>query len=159
MLSVEAFMALDALEHGAYFNCSHTIARELIAEGLAQSDWDRLAISEQGRVYLRSRRAAVRQFVRGPADAADLSLHRVIDPMSNPQATPPQAVTPAQLEVLAALEVAPTGMLPPAGKWRDRALRAAGTASGKTDVWPDTVWVMEFINALEKEESDTENQR
>ena len=156
MLSVEAFVALDALEHGATFNTSHTVARELIAEGLAQDDWGRLTISESGRVYLRSRRAAVRQFVRGPEEAADLSLHRVIDPMSNPQATPPQVVTPAQLEVLAALEVAPTGMLPPAGKWRDRALRAAGTASGKTDVWPDTMWVMEFINALESEENNAQ---
>ena len=44
MLSVEAFVALDALEHGATFNTSHTVARELIAQGLAQDDWGRLTI-------------------------------------------------------------------------------------------------------------------
>ena len=53
MVSAEALAALAALEQGATFNTTHTIARELMALSLAFEDFGRLQITEQGRVYLR----------------------------------------------------------------------------------------------------------
>jgi hypothetical protein len=54
MLSKQAIAALVELEAGAKMNCLHTVARELIAEGLAFDGWGQLEITEAGRRAARS---------------------------------------------------------------------------------------------------------
>jgi len=150
MVSAEALAALAALEQGATFNTTHTIARELMAASLAFEDFGRLQITEQGRVYLR-RSNTHRTFIPAAEGVSDLSQHRAIDPMANPMSTPVPDLTEAQLKGLAELKV-DTGLAGLTGV-RARAMRAAGAASGKTGIWVEQIWVEEFINALEAEET------
>jgi hypothetical protein len=70
--------------------------------------------------------------------------------MSNPMSTPAPALTGEQLKGLAELQV--DARATDVSVWRQRALKAAGAASGKTGEWPTPMWVEEFINALETEE-------
>ena len=150
MVSAEALAALAALEQGATFNTTHTIARELMALSLAFEDFGRLQITEQGRVYLR-RSNTHRVFIPAAEGVADLSQSGVIDPMSNPMGTPVPQLTGEQLKGLVELQV--DVRVSDVSVWRQRALMAAGVASGKTGEWPRPEWVEEFINALEAEET------
>jgi len=56
-LSQPAVLALIELEHGASFNCMHTISRELIEGGFAFDGWDKLEITEMGRRAARTFRS------------------------------------------------------------------------------------------------------
>jgi len=149
MVSAEALAALAALEHGARFNLVHTISRELMEGGLAVASFGRLEITELGRTALR--RTHARTFIPAAEGVSDLSQARSIDPMSNPMSTPAPVLTEAQLKGLAELRV--DARVADVSVWRHRALMAAGVASGKTGEWPTPVWVEEFINALEAEET------
>ena len=145
MVSAEALAALAALEHGARFNLVHTISRELMEGGLAVASFGRLEITELGRTALR--RTHARTFIPAPAGVSDLSHHGVADPMSNPMATPPRQLTAEELKSLSQLQVDVRAT--DVSEWRQRAMKAAGVASGKTGEWPTPVWVEEFINAFD----------
>ena len=147
-LSVDGLKALLLLEEGTRLNCVSRVARELVQLGLAMPGWgDDLVISEAGR---RVARGSVRS-----EHVADLSsfvtMGGDVDPMAAPQSvltldqstpgTDPAPIVLAEAPIAAA-----------AGP-RDRALRAAGVASGRTEIWPDARWVEEFINALAQEEA------
>jgi len=149
MVSAEALAALAALEHGARFNLVHTISRELMEGGLAVASFGRLEITELGRTALR--RTHARTFIAPAEGVSDLSRSRVIDPMSNPMGTPVPQLTGEQLKGLVELQV--DVRVSDVSVWRQRALMAAGVASGKTGEWPRPEWVEEFINALEAEET------
>ena len=147
MVSAEALAALAALEHGARFNLVHTISRELMASGFAVASFGRLEITELGRGALR--RTYARTFIPATEGVSDLSQSGVIDPMSNPMSTPVPVLTPEQLKGLSELQV--DVRTTDVSEWRQRALQAAGIASGKTGEWPTAEWVEEFINALGSE--------
>lgn len=149
-LSDEGFLALAALDQNhAKFNVRHRTARELMNAGFADDYFGSLMITELGRVHLR--RSQYENF-------ADLSQHVVPDPARYPMGVPkpPETIAVSQ----AALDAIDEVMLeelqekedtPVVLKWRQRALRAAGVASGKTGKWVDEAWITEFINALEAE--------
>ncbi len=158
---------LEKLSEGSRFNTVHPIARALIAEGYAREEWGRLTITEAGRLALRPRRSihVISEHVTDLNFGCQLSG----DPMSNPQATAPangdaepfELLPPlpqeAELEAPMPLPAPPepaarpqeAALLEPTDDRKQLALRAAGVASGKTGVWVDEQWVMEFITALD----------
>ena len=156
-------VVLEKLSEGSRFNTVHPIARALIAEGYAREEWGRLTITEAGRLALKPRRSihVISEHVTDLNFGCQLSG----DPMSNPQVVQepfellpplPQELLP-QTAALTELEAPmplpappePAALLPPTSDRRELALRAAGVASGRTGVWVDERWVMEFITALD----------
>jgi len=144
-LSVDALKALLLLEEGTRLNCVSRAARELVELGLAMPGWgDDLVISEAGR---RRARGSVRS-----EHVSDLSVFTTmgpdVDPMASPQGASVFEIAPElpavisdglQREVVIS-EVVISDEL-------QRALRAAGVASGVTDVWVDEKWVKAFVEA------------
>jgi hypothetical protein len=145
-LSQPAVLALIELEHGASFNCMHTISRELIEGGFAFDGWDKLEITEMGRRAARTFRSF---------KASDPNISNMGD-LNEPMFTTPldsHGVTPFKL-----LPVAPQpppqpqpDPQPPSGlPWsRDRAMRAAGIANGAQEPWVASAWVQAFMDAYE----------
>lgn len=140
MLSQEAELALERLTEGVVMNPVHTVARELINEGLALNDWGRLALTEAG--WVRARRR-----IR--------SLHEIIDPnisdmaYQNPMGLGPEVpVDMAAAHVV--IESAPPETVRPLSYY-DRAIAAAGVASGKTGEWPTPAWVHAFMEAFDEQ--------
>lgn len=162
MLSAEAAAALVNLENGAHFNSMHSVARELIAAGFAEAGWGGgyISITAAGRKEVRH---GVR-YANTPAGPNMFDLN--YDPMSNPAAPSPMSTPTPEVANLApqfAQEVqetnpktttlelppeAPPTPLPPPADMRERAMRAAGVASGKTGVWIEAAWLEAFIDAL-----------
>jgi hypothetical protein len=137
MLTDHQRLVLDQLDHGAYFNVLHTEARELIAAGLAREDFGYLAITEAGRRAIRQPTAHTHRIIS--EHVADLGNATYVgDPMANPQ----------ERYVLPDIAPEEPRELPPAKDELERALRAAGEASGKTGVWPETEWVHAFVGAF-----------
>jgi len=148
-LAEEHLAALDGLDRGVTFNTTHTIARELIALGLASSDWGRLAITEAGRIALRR---PARSYTIINEHVAAISVEPVQDLADlDPMAAPHRArLSDEAIEVLKeTLVEAPPAPLPPATDRVQRALRAAGVASGKTGIWVEDKWVHAFIDAFD----------
>ena len=143
-LTAQQRSILRGLDQGAYFNAVHSAARELIEMGLAREDWGRLAITEAGVVAIRRPAGELHHVIS--EHVADLSAG--IDPMSNPMATPVTPLTGEQVEALSQLQVDVRAT--DVSEWRQRALKAAGVASGKTGEWPTPIWVEEFINAFDE---------
>jgi len=148
-LAAEHLAALDGLDRGVTFNTTHTIARELIALGLASSDWGRLCITEAGRIALRR---PVRSYTIINEHVADMSAEPVQDLADlDPMAAPHRArLSDEAIEVLKeTLVEAPSAPLPPAADTMTRAQRAAGIASGKTGVWIEAIWIEAFVAAFD----------
>jgi len=148
-LAAEHLAALDGLDRGVTFNTTHTIARELIEMGYAVSDWGRLAITEAGRIALRR---PARSYTIINEHVADMSAEPVQDLADlDPMAAPHRAkLSDEAIEVLKeTLVEAPSAPLPPATDRVQRALRAAGVASGKTGIWVEDKWVHAFIDAFD----------
>jgi len=141
-LAAEHLAALDGLERGVTFNTTHTVARELIEMGYAFTDWGRLAITEAGRIELR--RPPLRSFPIINEHVADISA-QAAKLTDDPFAAPHRAGLERTGIIL--VEEEPSTPLPPASDDVQRAMRAAGVASGKTGVWPETEWVHAFIDA------------
>lgn len=126
-LSDEAWLALQQLDAGARFNCTHTVARELIAAGLAGNDWGVLAITEAGRRIARHDHAGILRTLDGREVVAVRSPAPEPAPASAPQ-TDLQKLT-----------------------WsRQRASRAAGEANARCGVWVEPRWVTAFMDAYEE---------
>ena len=134
MLSQEAELALGRLNEGAIMNSIHTTARELINEGLAQDEWGRLTLTEEGRKRARRTRGSYANFA---IDLPDIHEMAPYDPAKYPMGPPPPPPPRPEPEPVV---VRPTTNY-------DRALQAAGVASGKTGVWPETEWVHAFMDA------------
>ena len=148
-LAAEHLAALDGLDRGVTFNTTHTIARELIALGLASSDWGRLCITEAGRIALRR---PARSYTIINEHVADMSAEPVQDLADlDPMAAPHRAkLSDEAIEVLKeTLVEAPSAPLPPAADTMTRAQRAAGIASGKTGVWIEAIWIEAFVAAFD----------
>jgi len=155
MLSDRAFMALSDLDNGARLNSVHSVARELIAAGLAIDEWGYLRLTEQGRKATRAK--VTRQHIIADDNMADLSYR--IDPMANPttaaaqMATPPAAFEPLPPPppepepIIAAAAPAPSVPMEPTSDARVRAMRCAGIATGKTGIEVQTAWVLAFLAA------------
>lgn len=126
MLTEEAELALEALEHGAVMNTTHRVARELIAAGLAFDGWGKLEISETGR---RASRAARFETPANSHPATPFEL-------------PPLAGEPVKF-------TAPHMRSEKLTWSRERAARAAGAANGATDCWVEPRWVAAFMDAYE----------
>jgi len=143
-LSSAEMAILDALEHGAHFNTTHTSAADLLRRGLVMAGWGRLSITEAGRIALRRDSHA---FLTSDPLVADLAIvtRSGVDPM-----TAPHLVNHAR-EILD--EVAVVTELPPTSDRVARALRAAGVASGVTGVWVDEKWVRAFVDALDAQDA------
>lgn len=163
-ISDEALAALRALDQGARMNCVHTISRELIAAGYAHSDWDVLMISEAGRRIARNVRwvnYAAQDDNIGEIDEADLNRRYIIaaksmnkimlDPMSTPSDIKSVSMAAKHFETEIPMKPEEVTVVP-TSSWRDRALRAAGVASGETGLWPSEKWVTAFIAAMENPE-------
>jgi len=136
MLSQEAELALGQLESGAVLNPIHTTARELINAGLAVNDWGRLALTEAGRRRIRRR------------GGLGYEIHDHVG-YENPMGLGPE-VSVAPIEIaevkLDIPDVIKEAIVRPATNY-DRALQAAGVASGITGIWPETQWVHAFMDA------------
>jgi len=143
---------LSALDEGRLFNATHRFARELIVAGLAYEDAGRLRISELGRQLVRR--------AHPTADEHHANLDRFATPAVSHEATedwPPIDRTPNTWwsnypelppEPPPAPEVLPPATGPLA--WdRARAIRAAGIANAKADIWVDPTWVAAFMDAYE----------
>lgn len=144
MLSFEHARALDRLEHGSQLNALSVVARELVAAGLAFVDFGYLRITETGRRELRRRMGT------SDGNVSDLADHGIVDPARFPMGKPPELPmdTPPEFvlaseEFISSLEeaVVPLDQM-------QRALRAAGVASGITKVWVDERWVEAFVEAF-----------
>jgi len=161
-ITPEAFQALQALHDGARFNIMHTIARELIDAGLAHSGFGILEITEAGRIWVRRGVTPVtkpRTYITDDPNIANLSppdlppaatsaMRAQEQSGSVPVWHPPLVLPP---EAPAEPEVMPPAPLTEGGlAWsRDRAVRAAGAASGQTDHWPPPSWLSHFMDAYE----------
>jgi hypothetical protein len=153
-LTEEHLAALAGLDRGVTFNTTHTVARELIALGLASSDWGRLAITEEGRRVIRRLPGRTYQII--DTHVADLSLEPAQDLADlDPMAAPHRAkLSEEAISVLKeTLREAPPAPLPPPGDDIQRAMRAAGVASGVTGVWVEEKWVHAFIDAFTRDDS------
>jgi hypothetical protein len=150
-LSAAHLTALDGLERGVTFNTAHTVARELIEMGYAFSDWGRLAITEAGRIALRRPLQSFRIIDEHVADLSDEQFFsegvRAIDPMTAPHLVH-SSQSKMERTAIVLVEEEPYAPLPPADDDVQRAMRAAGVASGVTGVWPETEWVHAFIDAF-----------
>ena len=146
-LAAEHLAALDGLDRGAAFNTTHTIARELTEMGYATSDWGRLAITEAGRIVVR---AAARSFTVIDDSISEMSAaaRADVDPMTAPHLVHSSA-SKLERSAIVLIEEEPYEDLPPASDARQKAMRAAGVASGKTGVWVDDAWVQAFIDAFD----------
>jgi hypothetical protein len=160
-ITPEAFQALQALHDGARYNIMHTIARELIDAGLAHSGFGILEITEAGRIWVRRGVQPVgksRTYITDDANVSNLGGNVNNPPVSNTQPNEPVPITPPLPLVLPPLlEQKPEPeVMPPAPMtdtslaWsRDRAIAAAGAASGQTDHWPPPAWIVAFMEAYE----------
>src|SRR5207344_621454 len=143
---------LRMLEDGQRLNCVSRVGRELMELGLAQPGWaDDLVISEAGR------RIARRVVSGGPpvirvssefiADLSDfIAANPAIDPMAAPHHVERQEIAPEppseiQETISVYREVEESVVVDEI----QRALRAAGAASGVTGVWVDEKWVKAFV--------------
>jgi hypothetical protein len=145
-LAAEHLAALQGLDRGVAFNTTHTIARELIAMGYATSDWGRLAITEAGRIVVRQ---AGRSFTVIDDSVCEMSAARAdIDQMTAPHLVHSSA-SKLERSAIVLIEEEPYEDLPPAADRVQKAMRAAGVASGKTGVWVDDAWVHAFIDAFD----------
>lgn len=155
MLSQEAELALARLADGAVMNPIHTTARELIDAGLAMNDWGRLALTEEGRIRTRAWSGLpLRQYVIADLDYANLSAH--VNPMGLGPERPAADIgfVPSAADFKAAHAEVESATVRPASYY-DRAIAAAGTASGKTGEWPTSEWVHAFMDAFgELDETD-----
>jgi hypothetical protein len=144
-LSEQAVAALHELEDGWKMNCTHTIARELIAAGLAYNEFGYLALTDSGRRAARrapSRRVMFEAegdqmaeiYIREDSKITQPSL---FDPPLQP--SPPPVIRPTPL---------PSSELDPPACERERVMRAAGVATGVTGIEPDVAWVLALIDAL-----------
>jgi hypothetical protein len=178
VISREAHTALARLEHGERLNVMHTIARELIAAGLARDNFGSLELTEAGRRVGRREYRVTDEHIHDlgdrwstPADShpdataswppIDRSPNPwwknrtaeepVVIPAENSRAVAP--ITRAELdEDLKLRPMVPEPLPPAAGPlaWsRARAACAAGIANGKTDIWVDDAWVQAFMDAYE----------
>jgi len=148
-LSAAHLTALDGLERGVTFNTAHTVARELIEMGYAFSDWGRLAITEAGRIALRRPLQSFRIIDEHVADLSDevFKSRLEIDPMTAPHLVHSSA-SKMERTAIVLVEEEPYEPLPPASDDIQRAVRAAGVASGITGVWVEDKWVHAFIEAF-----------
>jgi len=146
-LAAEHLAALQGLDRGVAFNTTHTIARELISMGYATSDWGRLAITEAGRIVVRQ---AARSFTVIDDSISEMSAaaRADVDPMTAPHLVHSSA-SKLERSAIVLIEEEPYEDLPPASDARQKAMRAAGVASGKTGVWVDDAWVQAFIDAFD----------
>jgi len=156
MISAEAHAALMMLDQGARFNTLHTTARELMTEGLALEDWGYLAITETGRKWLRKAKTTTFHSLDEYVANIDSQPRRVVDPMAAPHLAEveiqlDQSTGSADVASIEIAEEAPI-VIVASNAPRDRALRAAGVASGVTGVWVDAVWIDEFVKALYADE-------
>jgi hypothetical protein len=155
MLSPEAHRALGRLEHGDRLNVMHTIARELIAAGLARDNFGSLELTEAGR------RIGRREYRISDEHHADLFAtpavsHPIdhtadwppIDRSPNTWWRNPVAAPPLPPEAPPEPETLPPAIGPLAWS-RDRARAAAGIANGKTGTWTEPAWVDAFMDAYE----------
>lgn len=140
-LTEEAAAALDQLEQGAVMNCMHTVARELIAAGLAIDGWGKLEITEAGRRV--TRQSAMRSYVISDPNIANMGDRN--EPFSLPPLAPDLPLDPVKFSE--------PQMRSQKLAWsRHRAARAAGIANGATEVWVEPRWVEAFMDAYEREE-------
>ena len=140
MLSFEHARALDAMERGSQLNALSVVSRELVAAGLAFVDFGYLRITETGRRALRRRMGTAE------ADIADLADHGIVDPAKYPMGKPTEFVI-AEIEEVAVCEPIQRDESVVVDQMQ-RALRAAGVASGITNVWVDEKWVEAFVEAF-----------
>jgi hypothetical protein len=134
MLSNEALNALTELDAGARMNCLHTVARELIAAGMAFDGWGYLEITESGRRLARSA-LPYRNFAISDPNIANMGDRNA------PPIVPEEIVTPKP-EIVSRQE--------PVMTWsRERAVKAAGVANGRVGIWVDQRWVEAFLQAYE----------
>ena len=153
MLSDRAFMALRDLDEGARLNSVHSVAREVIAAGLAIDNFGYLQLTELGRKAARVK--AVRQHIISDDNIADLSYR--LDPMANPDNAAvkileeERQVTEEWIALPRPAPVDPSAppLEPPADKYI-LAMRCAGVATGETGIEVKTEWVMAFLGAWVK---------
>jgi hypothetical protein len=152
-ITPEAFQALQALHDGARFNIMHTIARELIDAGLAHSGFGILEITEAGRIWVRRGvQPVARTYITDDPNIHNLAVEKIdtnvlptrnVSPPEDTFALPPEP--PPQPETMP-----PAPMQNGTLAWsRDRAIAAAGAASGQTDHWPPPAWILAFMEAYE----------
>jgi len=158
-ITPEAFQALQALHDGSRFNIMHTIARELIDAGLAHSGFGILEITEAGRIWVRRGVTPVakpRTYIVDDENVANLAAgQKYAEAVQQPAPPPPAPIWHPPLALPPEAPPEPE-QLPPAPltdtslAWsRDRAIAAAGAASGTTDHWPPPTWIDAFITAYE----------
>jgi hypothetical protein len=142
--------ALEGLDRGLAFNTTHTIARELIAAGLAFSDWGRLAITEAGRIAARRPARPFRIIEEHVSDLSDEQHFKegvvAIDRMTAPHLAHSSA-SKLERSAIVLVEEEPYEPLPPPADEMQKAMRAAGVASGVTGVWVEEKWVRAFVDA------------
>jgi len=151
-ITPEAFQALQALHDGARYNIMHTIARELIDAGLAHSGFGILEITEAGRIWVRRGvQPVARTYIVDDENVANLSSHPGPDNPDTRATSAPLTLPPLAPEPPPRPEVLPPAPLTDGTlAWsRDRAIAAAGAASGQTDHWPPPAWIQVFMEAYE----------
>jgi hypothetical protein len=132
MLSQEAELALGRLAEGVAMNPLHTIARELIAAGLAMNDFGHLVLTETGRRLSRRTQGNYRHYEILDQHVSDMSQYQ------NPMGLGPEVqVKPFWTNTVPVETVTDY----------TRALRAAGVATGKTGLNVDVKWVHAFMDA------------
>ena len=157
-LSVDGLAALRMLEDGHRLNCVSRVGRELMELGLAMPGWaDDLVISEAGRRIARRVVSGGPPVIRVSSEfIADLSDFIAANPSIDPMAAPhhvevfeiaPEPPSDFQESVIVD-EIQPENVIVDE---RQRALRAAGVASGVTGVWVDEKWVHAFVDAWMQE--------
>jgi hypothetical protein len=151
-LTSQELTILSQLEHGAHFNALHTDSASLKEKGLAFDDFGRLGLSEAGRRVLRHHNyilegdhRILRTHLIDDEHVADVST---LDPMTAPHLVHSSA-SKLERSAIVLIEEEPYEDLPPASDARQKAMRAAGVASGKTGVWVDDAWVQAFIDAFD----------
>jgi hypothetical protein len=153
VLTTDELAALDGLDRGARYNVAHSTARGLVAKGLALDNWGWLGLTETGRRVLRQHNYTLntdhrilRTHVLDDDQIADLST-QAAKLTDDPFAAPHRSGLERSAIVLVE-EEEPYAPLPPADDDVQRAMRAAGVASGVTGVWPEIEWVHAFIEAF-----------
>lgn len=170
MLSEQASSALVDLDNGARMNCIHTVARELIAAGMAFDGWGKLEITEMGRRAARSLRSfttdnpniANMGDMNQPMFETPLNSHQIPDPDFVLAPIAPLAVRenvvisrtpdPDAADMVDRNKPTLAPQLEKLGlAWsRERATRAAGLANGEVGIWVDERWVSAFLDAYER---------
>jgi hypothetical protein len=165
MLTKEAHETLGLLDGGAKFNCLSVVSRELITAGFAFDGWGYLEITESGRRHLRQGVYQVRNFAIGDpniSNMGDMNEPRFETPLdSHPTTEYANIFVEGRKggENFIAPIVDPTTPRGIVGKdfphqvmqvWsRDRAVKAAGEANGRSGLWVDEKWVACFLDAYE----------